>query len=181
MYFYDKISKKPQKLVTMTQTELIQKAYHIIGNATPMASNCGALCGAAWCQGDEETGMLLFPGEQALVEDVREFTVTKTWDGRPLLLCSGRCQRERRPLSCRIFPFAWICDKGRYRMIADPRASILCPLYKTACKNKLNRTFTLAVYKAGKFLFEDAQMREFMEYEKQQIDLYREEFLCSDL
>lgn len=163
-----------------TQTELILKAYHIIGNATPMASDCGALCGAACCQGDEETGMLLFPGEQELVKDVPDFTVTKTWDGRPLLLCNGRCQRERRPLSCRIFPFAWICDKGRYRMIADPRACGMCPLYRTARKNRLNRTFTLAVYKAGKLLFENAHMREFMEYEKWQIDLYREEFLCSD-
>ena len=162
------------------ETALILKAYEIIGEATPLAWNCGTLCKGACCQGDEETGMLLFPGEEALIPETPDFSVTKTFDGKPLLLCSGRCRREARPLSCRIFPFAWICENGRFRMIADPRSSTMCPLYASACKNRLNKTFTLAVHKAGKLLFTNPKMRAFMAYEKKQIDLFQEEALCLD-
>ena len=48
---------------------LILEACEIIGALTPLAGDCGALCGAACCQPDEDGqgGMFLFPGERALL------------------------------------------------------------------------------------------------------------------
>ena len=41
-------------------------ARALLSNLTPLKSDCGRLCGGACCQGDDATGMLLFPGEEAL-------------------------------------------------------------------------------------------------------------------
>ena len=89
----------------MTDAELIKKAYEIIGNKTPLKSDCGRLCGAACCKGDDETGMLLFPGEEDLCT-CDEFKIIQTDYSLPLLVCDGTCNRDRRPLACRIFPLA---------------------------------------------------------------------------
>jgi len=46
------------------QTSPVDKAKSIIGELTPLKGHdCGQLCSAACCKGDEQTGMLLFPGE----------------------------------------------------------------------------------------------------------------------
>ena len=60
----------------MNETELIKKAYEAIGTLTPLKSDCGRLCGAVCCKGDDETGMLLFPGEESLYKNDANFTVT---------------------------------------------------------------------------------------------------------
>ena len=67
---------------------------------TPLAFDCGRLCGSHCCQGGADAGMRLFPGETA----DSGFTVRDTADGGRLLLCGGHCDRRVRPLACRIFP-----------------------------------------------------------------------------
>ena len=54
-------------------TDVIAHAYTLIGEKTPLMTDCGALCGAACCQPDEDGqgGVYLFPGEEALLADVR--------------------------------------------------------------------------------------------------------------
>ncbi len=47
--------------------------------------------------------MLLFPGEEAYYINKDGYQI-KQADGALLLICSGTCRREDRPLSCRIFP-----------------------------------------------------------------------------
>ena len=44
----------------------LRDCYEILGDLTPLKSNCGKLCGAACCESDEtgENGMLLFPYEE---------------------------------------------------------------------------------------------------------------------
>ena len=41
-------------------------ARELLSTLTPLKTDCGALCSHACCAGDETTGMLLFPGEEAL-------------------------------------------------------------------------------------------------------------------
>ena len=50
----------------MNTPEAVLAARTLLGPLTPLQSDCGRLCGGACCQGDEQTGMLLFPGEDAL-------------------------------------------------------------------------------------------------------------------
>ena len=48
-------------------TDTVLQARALVGGLTPLKSDCGALCGAACCQADEDGqgGMYLFPGEEA--------------------------------------------------------------------------------------------------------------------
>ena len=52
-------------------SEILDRAYAAIGDLTPMLTDCGALCGAACCQTDEDGqgGVHLFPGEAARLKD----------------------------------------------------------------------------------------------------------------
>ena len=44
----------------------VKAARELLKDLTPLKTDCGRLCQGACCQGDEGTGMLLFPGEDAL-------------------------------------------------------------------------------------------------------------------
>lgn len=52
----------------MTYRELYRQAYRILNDTTPLEVDCGQLCGARCCQseGEEESGMYLFPGEEVM-------------------------------------------------------------------------------------------------------------------
>lgn len=142
---------------------LIARANDIIGDATPIPADCGQLCGAACCQG-EEAGMLLFPGEMVRLSEVPGFRMFRMdyMDGKAwLLTCDGTCDRELRPLSCRIFPLVpHIGESGVVTAVPDPRARRLCPL---ATGEFLDRQFHRRVAKALALLAEDPKMLDFME------------------
>lgn len=147
--------------INMNDTELIKEAYKIIGGLTPLKSDCGRLCGAVCCEGDDDVGMALFPGEKELYEGNDNFEVTRTDYGMELLLCKGRCNREERPLSCRIFPLAIVNKNGSMKVIADPRSRAMCPLYKNAVNGRLDAEFVRAVKQVGRLLFQSESMRAF--------------------
>lgn len=84
--------------MTRKQQRIYQKAFRLLRYATPLRTDCGVLCGARCCKGDDETGMLLFPGEPTALRVIET-------EGRRLAVCGGVCDRNERPLSCRIFPF----------------------------------------------------------------------------
>ena len=50
----------------MDSLSAVLRARMLLDALTPLKTDCGRLCGGACCQGDETTGMLLFPGEDAL-------------------------------------------------------------------------------------------------------------------
>lgn len=147
----------------MTDTELILKAYDLLGILTPLNSDCGRLCNAACCKGNDDTGMLLFPGEEELYANSEEFKIIHT-QKYSLLICNGTCSRNKRPLSCRIFPLAIINDNGFIRVIADPRSIPVCPLYKQALLNKLDINFKKAVKSTAKLLSQSDSVKEFLAY-----------------
>jgi hypothetical protein len=74
--------------------------------------------------------MILFPGEEGLLP--ASFAVTdRDINGYPVrfAVCVGRCKRDRRPLSCRIYPYAPYLDADdTLTVVADPRARYTCPL-----------------------------------------------------
>lgn len=101
---------------------------------TPLKTDCGRLCGGACCQGDAQTGMLLFPGEDALYADcgfagMLSADFTLGGEAARLLVCRGTCPRAERPLACRLFPLFLRFDaQGGTRVVLDPRAHAVCPL-----------------------------------------------------
>ena len=112
----------------------VLSARALLSGLTPLKADCGRLCGGACCQGDEATGMLLFPGEEALYAHCAFARVLPAGfslggQGVSLLVCQGRCERENRPLACRLFPlFLRFREDGTTRVVLDRRARALCPL-----------------------------------------------------
>ncbi len=155
---------------SMRQTDydrLYDTVFSILGDLTPLCVDCGVLCGGACCKGDELTGMRLFPHERT------DLPVKETEAGR-LAVCNGTCERSRRPLACRIFPFfPTIDEKGRVYVEADDRARRLCPLIVHSDEIVFDPRFFKALKKVGKLLARDEACRAFMEQATEEIDLYR--------
>ena len=144
----------------------------MLRDITPLTVDCGTACGGRCCQPScDREGMLLFPGEERLYENT-EFDLRQTEDG-VLLTCSGSCDRDMRPLACRIFPLLPVLDeKGRVRAAYDPRGWRLCPLLLEADRVALSRRFVRAVRRAGRILMRDPACEEFLREQGAQAELF---------
>jgi len=106
------------------------------------------------------TGMLLFPGEEAYYEGREGYRMTTT-DHGTLLICSGRCNRADRPLSCRLMPLIPLIREDGVKVATDLRAKTVCPLSRQG-KDALNPEFVAAVRQVGRILAEDEAQRAFL-------------------
>ena len=145
-----------------------QKLYHmansIIGDKTPLKKDCGLVCGGACCKGDDDTGMLLFPFEESVLHIEEK-------DGVRLAVCQGKCNRNERPLSCRIFPFfPYVTADGKIRVIPDIRGVNVCPLISHFDEVKFDRGFLYRVKKVGRLLYTDEECRRFLVDTSREID-----------
>lgn len=158
------------------ENKQLREAYALLENTTPLGrNNCGIVCDAYCCSDALGDSMELFPCEKELFESLEDFEVI---DGEiPTVKCNGTCERENRPLACRIYPlFPLVVNENgeeRIRVIYDPRATASCPL--CANKAKLDRRFVRAVRRAGKYLLRDEQtalhLRKTSEYLTELIEL----------
>lgn len=142
--------------------EAVLRARALLENVTPLRTDCGAVCGGVCCRPlpGEETGMLLFPGEEALYADWKDGRVVQTERGA-LLVCFGRCQRAQRPLACRLFPLLPLVRPEGVKVATDLRARAVCPLARQG-KEALSADFVRAVRQAGALLNEDETQRAFL-------------------
>ena len=144
----------------MSSLSAILAARDLLRELTPLKTDCGRLCGGACCEGDEETGMLLFPGEEALYEScsfARVIPADFALGGTDvkLLVCEGRCERDSRPLACRLFPlFLTFKEDGTTKLRIDRRAKSVCPLTDYGIKS-LDPEFKQAARRAYDLLLED--------------------------
>lgn len=144
----------------MSSLHSVLAARELLRELTPLKTDCGRLCGGACCEGDEATGMLLFPGEEALYDSCSfarvipaDFALGGT--GVRLLVCEGRCERDNRPLACRLFPlFLTFKEDGTTKMRLDRRAKAVCPLTDYGIRS-LDPEFKQAARKAYDLLLED--------------------------
>lgn len=125
-------------------------------DCTPLNKDCGSLCNHACCVADEtgENGMLLFAGEERYYQNNSDFTIA---DGK--IICRGRCDRDLRPLGCRVFPLV-ILNGAKVKM--DIRAWPVCPLMQSG-KKGLRQDFTEKVQQAADLLWKDETQRPFIE------------------
>ena len=149
--------------------EYMEKARSLLENMTPMTRDCGRNCGAACCQPDEDGqgGVFLFPGEEELLGDatwanVMEETVMLGGKRARMLVCIGRCEREKRPLGCMIFPLTpRLCEDGRVDVGFDLRARAMCPLLRYGMTG-LRRDFVGAVREALGWIARDEEGMRFL-------------------
>ena len=142
----------------------VSAAREKLKNVTPLKRDCGRICGARCCRPleGEETGMLLFPGEAEAYAGKAGFEVRKTARG-DLLICSGTCSREDRPLSCRLFPLLPVIgDDGKVRVVTDLRAKAVCPLARQG-KSAVDPDFAEAVREAGEILAAEDEQAVFLD------------------
>ena len=114
--------------------------------------------------------MLLFPGEELLLRNEPNINLEKTnLRGRSawFATCNGSCDRNKRPLSCRIFPLLAYIPKSerrksrpRFLIIKDPRAIYTCPLLSG--KTYINESFFRRVSAAAAILITNRISRRFL-------------------
>lgn len=166
----------------MTTLDRILAARALLEDITPLKSDCGRRCGAACCQtdadGDRDSGMLLFPGEEALYAPAPAWAELSdsgvALSGGPLtfITCEGECPRAQRPLACRVFPLSPIARDGAPDVDLDVRAWPICPLMGHGIPG-LSRDFVAAVRAATALLWEDDACREYIEYVTGQLEAFR--------
>lgn len=145
-------------------TEAVSQCRKKLEKVTPLCTDCGRICGAACCRPmeAEETGMLLFPGEQALYEGKPEWKIQKA--GQDLLIiCMGECDREERPLSCRMFPLLPMEDQNSVRAYMDERARYVCPLVPSGIQG-VRPEFRETIEECGRILLENPETRSFLHH-----------------
>ena len=158
----------------------VSAAREKLKNVTPLKRDCGCVCGARCCRSPEgeETGMLLFPGEAEAYAGKAGFEIRKTTRG-DLLFCSGTCDRDDRPLSCRLFPLLPVIgDDGEVRAATDQRARAVCPLARQG-KSAMDPAFAEAVREAGEILAaaeEQAVFLDMLEEEQNELKRLRDKF-----
>lgn len=151
----------------MSAYEAVLAARDLLENLTPLKTDCGKLCQGACCQGDETTGMLLFPGEDAFYAACTFARVIPAefelgGEAVKLLVCSGTCERANRPLACRLFPlFLKFKEEGVTKLRLDVRAKSVCPLTDYGIR-ALDSDFKQAARKAYDLLLEDARCEAYL-------------------
>lgn len=151
-------------------SKIYQSIYKFFDDTTPLAVDCGKLCNGACCESDDndETGMYLFPGEEVLFENNPDFKIVDSefvYNGRcaKIVICKGTCERQLRPLSCRIFPLIPYIKNNSFDIIFDPRAKSLCPLCELPDFSHLDQNFIRKVRKITKLLLKFKETRLFLE------------------
>lgn len=151
----------------MSALSAVCSARSLLASLTPLKTDCGRLCAGACCQGDETTGMLLFPGEAQLYAScafARLVPADYALGGERalLLVCQGHCPRAERPLACRLFPLFLRLRPGKPpRVVLDPRARALCPLTGYGLE-ALDPAFVSAARAAYDALLEDEACARFL-------------------
>ena len=143
--------------------DTLKKARELLADVTPLKTDCGKVCGAKCCRSleEEETGMLLFPGEEELYRNREGWRILETAAG-PLVVCPGTCDRAERPLSCRLFPLLPVIRGEGIRAVTDARARAVCPLARQGLR-AMDPAFAEAVREAGEALAADGRQRAFLE------------------
>lgn len=148
----------------MDKKELYTKARKIIGDRTPLGTDCGILCEKSCCSGNDSTGMMLFPGEETPLR------IIEGEAGR-IAVCDGTCDRNSRPLSCMLFPFFPVSDgKGGITVSPDYRGYSVCLLIRNFEMVRFDRKFLKSVEKAGRLLYTDGDCRTFIDGISEVID-----------
>lgn len=136
--------------------ESLRAARALLETLTPLKTDCGMTCGGACCHTHpgEQTGMLLFPGEEEAYRGVAGFTLLPSPQGT-ILVCSGQCDRRNRPLACRMFPLLMLLRQDGVKVATDAAALSVCPLARQG-KNALSQEFVAAVRQAATILAQDS-------------------------
>lgn len=159
--------------------ETCQELYRLLDRVTPLAGDCGDLCGSECCRGRDELGIYLYPGEETMFtgqEDWLEWRHPKAkhhgfppwWTARVTMVrCLVPCPRWRRPLQCRLYPLApHLLRQGELLLILDPvEVPYRCPLVEEEVP--LQEVFVEAVWQAWRAMLNDSEIYSLVRWESE--------------
>lgn len=152
--------------------------YRLLNRVSPLADDCGRLCGALCCQPpgesdnpeeDFQLGIYLLPGEEKIFTKkenwllwsydwAEDYDFPPSWHGKVWFVrCTTppHCRREKRPLQCRFYPLQPDLDEqDRLQMIlSTEKTPYTCPLIRS--KLPLQPAFLHASYTVWRHLLRD--------------------------
>jgi hypothetical protein len=122
--------------------------------------------------------MTLFPYERELVEGMGFEIAQKQLEGYgavDILYCGGVCERNTRPLACRIFPLAPKIAGGELYVRMDPRARSVCPLSHKSILS-FDKEFTNIIKKTLNMLCVDDKIFQYLKAVSDIADKYNNIF-----
>ena len=141
-----------------------------LSRLTPLPFDCGRLCGGACCEGDNDSGMYLFPFEENFYKGKTDFEILDSEllysDNTPVkfICCTNSCNRDFRPISCRIFPlFPYYKKDTGLKVIIDPRAKSICPITYPETEKYIQKAFYREVELFAKYLIKTQKGADFLE------------------
>lgn len=156
----------------MKKEIVIKSCYSLLRRKTPLKSDCGKICNGKCCAGDEKTGMIIFPGEEDMIDE--NMKIFKNSAGYSVAVCNGSCDRNKRPLACRIYPLfpLHVSEDGEtlIKTVFDYRAD--CPLCQGGYE--FDKGFIKAVRRVGKFLLLNEETAEVYRKLSSEFDEYYE-------
>ncbi|MDF9408624.1 hypothetical protein L7E55_09690 [Pelotomaculum isophthalicicum JI] len=152
------------------------RIYNLLDDITPLAVNCGLLCGSACCtEWEQGAGIYLLPGEEGMFSGLEEWLVREersTGEYGVIIRCNGTCPRERRPFACRTFPVTpYLSPEGKLELRLDEAAVLLCPLVKAGDIRILEKRFLMRTRLAWEELLREPQIRKNIEWKSRQVDI----------
>ncbi len=167
--------------------------YRLLDKVSPLATDCGTLCGAACCTcgGDGTTvdstdfdmGIYLLPGEEKLftrkepwlkwnVEDAEDFEFPDSWTGKVYFVrCTTppECPREMRPLQCRFYPLCPYLDENQelHLILSPTDLPYKCPLIQD--KMELQPRFVQATFTVWKRLLGDPYINDLVKLDSKEL------------
>ena len=156
----------------MKKEDIIKTCYSLLRNVTPLKFDCGKICQGKCCKGDNKTGMLLFPGEENLIDS--DMIVYENENGDSFVVCDGTCDRNKRPLACRIYPLFPVIKNQDGEEYIEPEFDIRanCPLLSG--EFEISREFAKKVKRVGKYLLLSEETAEFYRGLSDEITEYNE-------
>ncbi len=175
--------------MTLADIDLIEAARRLLANVTPLAYDCGTLCGNKCCTDfAPDEGVYLLPGELPLFDGTEDFPTwqfhrtdeyefapswEKKYDAIPFMQCKKVCaaSREKRPFECRTYPLLpYMREDGSLEMRYSFLAAGICPLLERYAVSDLQPAFVDAARQAWTLLLQDPEMREHVKWLTAQFD-----------
>jgi hypothetical protein len=146
-----------------------KKAYSLLDKVTPLAGDCGLICGRKCCtEWEKGAGMYLLPGEEVMftrdedwlrweVHSTKDYEFCPAWNGEFFfVVCTKPCPRQIRPFACRTFPLApYLTPRGQLTMLLDENGILICPLVQAGRLARLQLDFIEAAREAWSVLLKD--------------------------
>lgn len=165
----------------MADPKLIAEARRILEQETPLAFDCGTLCGHKCCTDFAPgVGVYLIPGELALYDgsedwmtfdhhSTEEYEFAPSWEAIhpsvPFMKCHSLCRREGRPFECRTYPLVpFLQEDGQLEMRYAPWAQGVCPLTERYTLEQLQPSFVEAAHRAWSLLMQDPEMLDHIQW-----------------